>query len=138
MGECHLMPEATRSGGVVAWAVGRLRGPGGEAVIVGVGLALAYLALRMSPIVAIGAFRDDAVYISLGKALASHEGYRSIYTVGAPFHMKYPPGLPAIFAVLWWVGGTLANVEMLATTLSLLVCGAAASFIWWIGRARLR
>ncbi|MGD2216740.1 MAG: hypothetical protein PVJ64_08285, partial [Gemmatimonadales bacterium] len=61
----------------------------------------------------------------------------SIYAVGAPVHLKYPPGLPAIYAVLWWLGGELSRVEALATTLSLVVSGAAASIIWWIGRARL-
>lgn len=131
------MPEVTRRDGVVLWAVGQLRRPAGEALLVGIGLALAYLVLRMSPIVAIGAFHDDAIYLSLGKALAAHEGYRSIYSPGAPVQLKYPPGLPAIYAVLWWLGGTLARVETLATTLDLLVCGAAASFIWWIARARL-
>lgn len=131
------MPEVTRRGGVVSWAVGQLRRPAGEALLVGGGLALAYLVLRMSPIVATGAFHDDAIYLSLGKALAAHEGYRSIYSPGAPVQLKYPPGLPAIYAVLWWLGATLANVETLATALNLLVCGAAASFIWWIARARL-
>ncbi|UCC73374.1 MAG: hypothetical protein JSV86_02065 [Gemmatimonadota bacterium] len=131
------VPPGSMTDRVVAWASGRLRGPAGEALIVGVGLVVAYLLLRMSPVVAIGAFRDDAIYVSLGKALAAHEGYRSIYAVGAPVHMKYPPGLPAIYAVLWWLGGTLSSVESLAKTLDLVVCGAAASFIWWVGRARL-
>lgn len=115
-----------------------MRGPGGEAVIVAVGLVLAYLVVRMSSIVAIGAFSDDAIYLSVGKALASHEGYRSIYAAGAPVHMKYPPGLPALYAVLWRLGGTLGAVELLAVNLALLVNGAAAALIWWIGRARLR
>jgi hypothetical protein len=129
--------EETRIDRVVTRLRNHLSGPVGEALIIGVGLALAYWALRMSPIVAIGAFRDDAIYISLGKALASHEGYRSIYMVGAPIQMKYPPGLPAIYALFWWLGGTLARVEVMAMTLDLVVCGIAAGLIWWIGRARM-
>ncbi len=122
---------------LAAWLRGRKRGAAGEAIIVAVGLVFAYLIVRMSSIVAIGAFNDDAIYLSLGKALASNEGYRSIYAVGAPVHMKYPPGLPALYAVLWWLGGTLGTVELLAINLALLVNGAAAALIWWIGRARL-
>jgi hypothetical protein len=115
-----------------------MRGAAGEAIIVAVGLVFAYLVVRMSSIVATGAFNDDAIYISVGKALAAHEGYRSIYAVGAPVHMKYPPGLPALYAVLWRLGGTLGSVELLAINLALLVNGAAAALIWHIGRVRLR
>ncbi len=114
-----------------------MRGAAGEAIIVAVGLVFAYLIVRMSSIVAIGAFNDDAIYISVGKALAEHEGYRSIYAVGAPVHMKYPPGLPVLYAVFWRLGGTLGAVEVLATSLALLVNGVAAALIWYIGRVRL-
>jgi hypothetical protein len=115
-----------------------MRGAAGEAIIVAVGLVFAYLVVRMSSIVATGAFNDDAIYISVGKALAAHEGYRSIYAAGAPVHMKYPPGLPALYAVLWRLGGTLGSVELLAINLALLVNGAAAALIWHVGRVRLR
>lgn len=113
------------------------RGFGREALLVGVLIGLAYLVVRMSDRVAIGAFNDDAVYVALGKALASGEGYRSIYAVGEPVHMKYPPLLPLLFAGLWKVGGTLWSVVRLATNLSLIVSSLAGGLLWYVARSTL-
>lgn len=108
-----------------------------EAVLVGVGLALAYWALQLSVPHALGAFHDDAVYVALGQAIAQGHGYHSIYAAGAPVHLRYPPGLPLIFAMLWMVGRTLPVVAWLAGALSIAVTGVAAGLIWWIARAKL-
>lgn len=115
----------------------RLKTPAGEAGLVAVAVMIAYAVLRMSPLVAIGAFHDDAIYLALGKAIASGEGYRSVYAVGQPVHLKYPPGLPLIYAALWAVSGSLAFVASAARTLALVVCGAAAGLIWWLARTHL-
>ncbi len=42
---------------------------------------------------------DDAAYLSLADAL-KHLTYRDTYLVGAPFHSQYPPGYPALLALL--------------------------------------
>jgi len=108
-----------------------------EAVLVGVGLALTYWALQLSIPRVLGAFHDDAVYVALGKAIADGHGYRSIYAVGEPVHLRYPPGLPVILAPLWWIGGSVQRVTALAGTLSVLVTAGGAGLIWWLARARL-
>ena len=111
--------------------------PLGESVIVGLGLVLAYLFLRLPEPVVAGAFDDDAVYLALGKALASGEGYRSVYAAGAPVHVKYPPAVPVLYAALWWIGGTLTNVARLVWALNLVACGTAAAMLWRLARTRL-
>lgn len=111
--------------------------PAGQALIAAALVAIGYLLLRTAPALAAGAFSDDGVYLSLGKALAEGEGYRSLYAVGEPVHMKYPPGLPALYAVLWTLRSDLGFVHGAAMTLSLLATAATAGVLWWIGRVRL-
>jgi hypothetical protein len=49
----------------------------------------------------IGAFHDDAIYVILGRALASGAGYRYLNLPGTPHATHYPPGYPALLALLW-------------------------------------
>ena len=84
-----------------------------------------------------GAFNDDGAYVMLGKSLADGTGYRLTYLVGAPVAVKYPPGLPALLAIPWALGGTLAAVRAAVDVLNPLACGLAAAVIWWIGRRGL-
>jgi hypothetical protein len=67
-----------------------------EALGVGAFVLVAYLLLRISPYLTLGALPDDGIYVTLGRALANGDGYRSIYSVGDPVHAKYPPGLPLL------------------------------------------
>ncbi|MEZ4415714.1 MAG: hypothetical protein R3E10_08160 [Gemmatimonadota bacterium] len=103
----------------------------------GAAVLVAYLLLRVSPYLALGALSDDAIYVSLGKALAEGEGYRSIYAVGSPVHAKYPPGLPLLYAFFWSVGGGLTRVQSMALFSSTLASATAAGLLWWTGRVRL-
>jgi hypothetical protein len=73
----------------------------------------------------------------LGKSLADGTGYRLMYLVGAPVAVKFPPGLPALLAIPWALGGTLAAVRATVGVLNPIVCGAAAAIIWRIGRRDL-
>lgn len=43
---------------------------------------------------------DDTGYYLLGKALASGKGYTNTYEIGAAQHNHFPPGYPAIIAVM--------------------------------------
>lgn len=108
-----------------------------EATLIAALVVLAYLLFRMSDLLAIGAFQDDAVYLALGKAIAAGEGYRSIYTVDAPVHVKYPPVLPLLYAALWSLGGSLETVGRLASFGALLATGAAAGVLWTLARREL-
>jgi hypothetical protein len=43
---------------------------------------------------------DDSSYYLLGKALADGKGYTNTFELGAPSHNHFPPGYPAIIAVM--------------------------------------
>jgi hypothetical protein len=51
----------------------------------------------------IGVAHDDGMYVILGKALASGRGYRWLHVPGAPPATHFPPGYPAVLALLWWI-----------------------------------
>jgi len=85
----------------------------------------------------IGAFNDDGMYMALGKSIAEGTGYRSLYVLGAPVQLRYPPVFPLILAGLWRVGRTVSAVQQLVALLHPLVVGATAGILWWIGRQRL-
>jgi hypothetical protein len=108
-----------------------------ECVCVFAAIVAAYLLLRGSALFLVGAFNDDGVYVMLGKSLASGTGYRLTYLVGAPVAVKFPPGLPALLAIPWALGGTLAAVRATIGILNPVTCGMAAAVIWWIGRRDL-
>lgn len=60
---------------------------------------------------------DNAGYMILGDALRGGHGYRDLYLPAQPLHAKYPPLLPALLAVLGWLGGLqLFKLVMLACT----------------------
>jgi hypothetical protein len=49
----------------------------------------------------VGVFYDDAHYVILGRAIALGEGYRYINVPGSPAATHFPPGYPALLALLW-------------------------------------
>jgi hypothetical protein len=51
----------------------------------------------------VGVYYDDGIYLILGKALATGEGYRYLNLPGHPAATHYPPGYPALLALLWMV-----------------------------------
>lgn len=103
----------------------------------GIVVLLAHLALRLSGVLAIGAFNDDAIYVALGKALAQGSGYHLIYLVGNPVALKFPPGLPVLLAAAWGLTGSLSGVRAVVAVIDPLMIGASAALLWWLGRQRL-
>lgn len=108
-----------------------------EAALVAGGLGLVYWVLQVSTPRVIGLLFDDAVYLALGKAIAEGHGYRSIYAVGEPVHLRYPPGLPGILALLWRIFGSVHAVAAPAVALSVAATAGGAALLWWMARARL-
>ncbi len=49
----------------------------------------------------IGVVHDDAMYVILGKSLATGQGLRWINLPGMPVATHYPPGFPALLALVW-------------------------------------
>ena len=69
---------------------------------------------------AVGALRDDSMYLELAKALATGHGYRWLNLPGSPAATHFPPGYPAVLALLWMAAPSFpANVVLfkLANTL---------------------
>jgi len=108
-----------------------------EAVGAGVLVAIVHVLCRLSASFLVGALNDDGVYVVLGKAIAEGEGYRSIHLVGAPVHVRYPPGFPVLLAIPWALGGSLGAVRATVAVMNLLATAGAAGLVWWIGRRRL-
>ena len=67
-------------------------------IVASIALVIALTAIPSWPV---GVFQDDGIYVVLGKALASGEGYRYINLPGAPYATHYPPGYPLLLALLW-------------------------------------
>lgn len=69
---------------------------------------------------AVGALRDDSMYLELAKSLATGHGYRWLNLPGTPAATHFPPGYPVVLALLWMVAPSFpANVVLfkLANTL---------------------
>jgi hypothetical protein len=108
-----------------------------ECAAVAVVVLFAYAASRPSAVATLGRLYDDVVYLSVGKSIADGHGYRSAQLVGTPVHAKFPPLLPAIYAVGWLAFGTLGVVAAMALWLNIVVASASAGVLWWLARREL-
>ena len=85
---------------------------------------------------ALGAYGDDAYYAALARSLARGLGFRSAWISGAPFHVQYPPGLPAVLSPVWLLGGGPAAVAMAARGMDALLVALTAGMLWSTARRR--
>ncbi len=83
------------------------------------------------PALSIG--HDDAVYVLLGRSLRALE-YHDLHVVGTPPHAVYPPGYPALLAVVGAVAGERLQVffalQALISAVGLLAAFAAVRRLW--------
>ncbi len=77
---------------------------------------------------------DEAVYTSLSHSLeAGH--YRDTYLVGSPLHSKYPPGFPALIAIVHRIAGPgLDPILLVNYTLFLVALLLVADSLRMIGQ----
>lgn len=66
-----------------------------------VGLAVLVTCLGLLNTLPVGAMFDDAQYVILARSLASGAGLSWINLPGAPAATHFPPGYPAVLALLW-------------------------------------
>ncbi len=68
-------------------------------------MALVALAIGLSIIdsLPVGIMHDDGMYVILAKSLATGHGYRWLHLPDAPSATHFPPGYPAVLALLWWI-----------------------------------
>src|SRR5438477_8462030 len=51
----------------------------------------------------VGVVHDDAMYVILARSLATGQGFRYLNLPGAPPATHFPPGYPALLALITWV-----------------------------------
>ena len=101
-----------------------------RSIALGVGLSLvlagflALLALRGGS-VRFGRFHDDAIYMVAGQAMAADGSLTLPSLPGAPDQTKYPPGYPALLALVWRIQPSFPANVSLATALSALFAAGA-------------
>jgi hypothetical protein len=96
-----------------------------ESLAVALVVFLLYALLHSDPVATLGRLYDDSVYLSIGKSIAEGHGYRSAQLVGTPVHVKFPPLLPAIYAIGWRLtSGSLTGVAAMALWLNIVVTAA--------------
>ncbi|HVT38927.1 MAG TPA: hypothetical protein VHE78_07775 [Gemmatimonadaceae bacterium] len=105
-----------------------------EAFLAGLVVLAIYIALRPDAPTNLGRLIDDGVYLAVGKAIAHGEGYRSIHMVGAPVQVKFPPLLPALYALFWLGTDSLMTVTRLALAASIAATAASAALLWYYAR----
>jgi hypothetical protein len=94
--------------------------------------AIALATITPAPV---GVFWDDGVYLIGAKALASGAGYRFAHLPGAPPAVHFPPGYPALLALVWTLSpGFPANVSTLKLVNPLLLGLAAGLAAAWGAR----
>ena len=97
-------------------------------------LAVAVLTVTPWPV---GAFEDDAIYTVLGKSLAEGQGYRLINLPGAPNATHFPPGYPALIAVIWKLWPAFPDNLVLLKFTNALLLGLAAAGTYLFAERRL-
>ncbi len=109
--------------------------------LIPIAIAAIVLAVAMSTVTPwpVGAFEDDAIYTVLGKSLAEGHGYRLLNLPGAPNATHFPPGYPALLAVLWRAWPTFPDNLVLFkfTNALLLALAAAGSYVFALRRLAL-
>ncbi|MEO8335304.1 MAG: hypothetical protein ABI664_10045 [bacterium] len=74
----------------------------------------------------VGVFHDDAMYVILARSIATGEGYRYLNLPGAPGATHFPPGYPALLALVWRVAPDFpANVTIFKLLNAVFLCVSA-------------
>ena len=71
--------------------------------LTGVGALAVAVGLAIVDALPVGVVADDSFYVILARALASGEGYRYLNVPGHPAGTHFPPGYPALLALLSFV-----------------------------------
>jgi Dolichyl-phosphate-mannose-protein mannosyltransferase len=73
---------------------------------------------------------DGAGYALLARALLAGEGYRNVDHPDRPRHAHFPPGYPAVLALLWSVTGLSARAAHLASA-CFAIGACVATWCWY-------
>jgi hypothetical protein len=122
-----IRPAPTRRRRVPEWI-----GPFGVGAVV---LAVALATMSPWPV---GVYYDDGIYLILGKALATGEGYRYLNLPGHPAATHYPPGYPALLALLWTVAPSFPENVALFKLVNAMLLSLAAAGLFLFARRELK
>ena len=111
-----------------AWWPLALTGVGGLALAVGLAIVDALPA---------GVVADDAFYVILARALASGEGYRYLNVPGQPPGTHFPPGYPALLALVSFVAPAFPASVVAFKALNAAFLAAASVLVARLLRARI-
>jgi hypothetical protein len=116
--------RASRAARAMPWIAG--------GIVLAVGLAI----VNALPV---GVAFDDGMYVVLAKSLATGQGYRWLHVPGAPPATHFPPGYPALLALLWTIVPSFpANVVLFKiANACLLAAGAVGMTIFLRNRCGL-
>ena len=84
----------------------------------------------------VGIAHDDGMYVILAKAIATGQGYRWLHVPGTPPASHFPPGYPAVLALLWWLFPVFPANAVLFKLANAFFLGAAAAGVACFARAR--
>jgi hypothetical protein len=99
-----------------------------------VALAVTMLAFEPLPV---GIWVDDGHYVMLARALATGHGYRYMNLPGEPYGTHFPPGYPALLAVLTRLFPVFPHNVRVFTLVNALLTAATAAGIVVLGYRRL-
>lgn len=84
----------------------------------------------------VGVVHDDAMYVILARALASGDGYRFLNLPGSPAATHFPPGYPALLALVSWIAPAFPASVVAFKALNALFLAAAAVLVSRFARDR--
>jgi hypothetical protein len=91
--------------------------------VAGIALAAGFLVVDALPV---GVVADDAFYVILARALATGQGYRNLNVPGLPPATHFPPGYPALLALVSYVAPAFpASVAAFKALNALFLAGAS-------------
>ena len=105
----------------------------GLALVGALGLAAGLAVVDARPV---GVVHDDAMYVILARALASGEGYRFLNLPGAPPATHFPPGYPALLAVVSFLAPAFPASVVFFKAMNAIFLSAGAVLTARFARAR--
>jgi len=85
----------------------------------------------------VGVTNDDGMYVILAKSLATGHGYRWLNLPGTPAATHFPPGYPAVLALLWLLVPAFPTNVILFKLANALFMAVAAAATFSLARQRL-
>lgn len=85
----------------------------------------------------VGVFHDDSMYVILARSLATGEGYRYLNLPGTPVATHFPPGYPALLALVWRLAPNFPANVTIFKLLNAVFLGASAMLVAQLVRDRI-